>query len=84
MITLCRFTLPNVFSPFPHSLTSGIIPKHILGDIQVSQLRSSSFNNIEPIGTGPFRWSAVEARAGALDERSEIIALECLRRLSFW
>jgi peptide/nickel transport system substrate-binding protein len=70
-----RFTLPNVFSPFPHSLTSGIIPKHILGDIQVSQLRSSSFNNIEPIGTGPFRWSAVEARAGALDERSEIIAL---------
>jgi peptide/nickel transport system substrate-binding protein len=70
-----RFVLPNVFSPFPHSLTNGIIPKHILGDVEVSQLRSSSFNNIEPIGTGPFRWSAVEARAGALDERSEIIAL---------
>ncbi|MCA9349195.1 peptide ABC transporter substrate-binding protein [Candidatus Saccharibacteria bacterium] len=49
-----KFTLPASFSPFPSVLTFGIIPKHILGDLSPTQLRSSSFNGSQPIGTGPF------------------------------
>ncbi len=49
------FALPNPFTPFPHSLADGgIIPKHILGDLDPSQLRGHSFNTSQPIGTGPF------------------------------
>lgn len=47
------FSLPNTYTPFPHSLTGGIIPKHILGDIAYGELRSSNFN-FAPIGSGPF------------------------------
>jgi peptide/nickel transport system substrate-binding protein len=67
------FTLPNVFSPFPHSLTNGIIPHHILEDISVGQLRSEHFNTIEPIGSGPFRLDAIEVSGGTAEDRQEQI-----------
>lgn len=48
------FVLPNKYAPFPHSLTTGILPKHILEKIPPDQLRSDKFNTISPIGSGPF------------------------------
>lgn len=54
------FTLPNTLSSFPHSLTNGIIPAHILQDIPAAQMRATQFNTSSPIGAGPFRWSAIE------------------------
>jgi peptide/nickel transport system substrate-binding protein len=54
------FKLPNALSAFPHSLTTGIIPEHILKDVPLNQMRSNSFNNETPIGTGPFTFEAVE------------------------
>ena len=59
------FTLSNSLSGFPHSLTTGIIPEHLLKDIEPSQLRSSSFNNQEPVGSGPFSFQAVEVDEAA-------------------
>lgn len=53
------FDLPNPLSPFPLSLTNGIIPAHILKKIPSMQLRSDSFNT-KPIGMGPFQWKFVE------------------------
>lgn len=55
------FKLANSLSAFPQSLTTGIIPKHVLGSVAPSQLRSSSFNNQHPVGSGPFAFQAVEA-----------------------
>jgi peptide/nickel transport system substrate-binding protein len=55
-----RFILPSAYSPFPHSLTSGIIPKHLLKDVPVSQLRSAAFNTKSPIGSGPFALKEIE------------------------
>jgi peptide/nickel transport system substrate-binding protein len=60
--TVVKFTLPNAYSPFLHSLTTGIVPKHILKDIPVAQLRSASFNNKDPIGSGPFKWGAISVQ----------------------
>ncbi len=54
------FTLSNSLSGFPHSMTNGIVPEHLLKDVEISQLRSSRFNNQEPIGSGPFKFQAVE------------------------
>jgi peptide/nickel transport system substrate-binding protein len=53
------FTLPNPLSSFPYSLTNGIVPEHILGTINIADLRSADFNTADPIGAGPFQWSSV-------------------------
>ena len=53
------FTLPNPLSSFPYSLTNGIVPEHILGAINVADLRSADFNTADPIGAGPFQWRSV-------------------------
>lgn len=58
--TTVRFDLSNTLSSFPHSLTTGIIPQHILGNIPADQLRSNSFNTVRPVGTGPFAWRTIE------------------------
>ncbi len=70
-----EFTLPNVLASFPHSLTSGIIPKHLLKDVPAADLRGSLFNTIEPVGTGPFRWGGVEVVGDTPQEREQRIAL---------
>lgn len=69
------FTLPNSLSSFPDSLTNGIIPEHVLGNVLPSQLRSNSFNNSNPIGSGPFRFSKVEIIGVNPDERQTRVAM---------
>ncbi len=69
------FTLPNVLASFPHSLTNGLVPKHLLKDVPISQLRSANFNTSNPVGSGPFKWEEVEVRGTTPEEREERIAL---------
>lgn len=69
------FTLPNPFSSFPYALVNGIVPEHILGNLDLEDLRSSKFNTVSPIGTGPFRQTALEVSGTQKDERQERIAL---------
>lgn len=54
------FTLPGNLSSFPNSLTTGIIPKHLLEKVDPAQLRSSDFNSVKPVGSGPFKYDKVE------------------------
>lgn len=54
------FVLPNTLSAFPHYLTNGIIPVHLLGQIPGAQMRATRFNTATPVGTGPFKWNAIE------------------------
>lgn len=53
------FTLPTSLSSFPASLTTGIIPKHILGTVPAANLRADQFNTTKPVGSGPFRWESL-------------------------
>ncbi len=46
--------LTKPFSPLPSYLTLGILPKHLLGDLDFGQLYDSLFNQ-QPIGAGPYR-----------------------------
>jgi peptide/nickel transport system substrate-binding protein len=69
------FTLPNTLAPFPYSLTTGIVPRHILGDTAMLDMRSVPFNSVHPVGAGPFKWQAIELSGGTADRRQETIAL---------
>jgi peptide/nickel transport system substrate-binding protein len=71
------FDLPNPLSSFPHALTNGLVPKHLLQKIPPEQLRSAAFNS-KPVGTGPFMWRSVEASgsvSSANSDRRQRIAL---------
>lgn len=69
------FTLPNALSAFPYSMTNGIVPKHLLKDVPVAQLRSVNFNTTKPVGAGPFRWEGIQVTGQTPETREEQIAL---------
>lgn len=70
------FALPNPLASFPDSLTTGIVPEHILKDIPAAELRSSSFNTTRPVGAGPFKLKDIEVTGSAPADREENIVLE--------
>ena len=56
-----EFRLNVPYAPFPQRLTLGIVPEHLLAD--VDDWPGAEFNR-EPVGTGPFRfvsWTAGES-----------------------
>jgi peptide/nickel transport system substrate-binding protein len=69
------FTLPNALSAFPHSMTNGIVPKHLLSGVPMAQLRSVGFNTSNPVGSGPFKWEAVEVSGQTPETREQRVAL---------
>jgi peptide/nickel transport system substrate-binding protein len=54
------FRLPNALTAFPHSLTTGIIPRHVLGSIAPTKLRGHEFNTSRPVGAGPLSWDTLQ------------------------
>jgi len=71
------FDLPNVFSAFPYSLTTGILPEHILATVPASQLRSAAFNSTKPVGAGAFAWQAIQV--GTNTDPDKVVSLIALR-----
>lgn len=70
------FTLPNPLASFPYSLTNGIVPKHLLVNTPMVDMRSQAFNSVKPVGAGPFKWQAIELIGNSADSRQEHIALK--------
>ena len=70
------FTLPSILSAFPYSMVNGIIPKHVLGKVAPEQMRSVLFNTNNPLGSGPFKWDAIEIVGTADEDREQRIALK--------
>jgi peptide/nickel transport system substrate-binding protein len=58
---IVRFTLPDAYAPFAGSTTVPLLPAHLLGKVPFSELARQPFN-MQPIGTGPFKVSDVDAR----------------------
>lgn len=69
------FTLGGPLASFPHSLTTGIIPQHILANVPMADMRSVPFNTAKPIGAGPFKWQDLEVSGGTPETRQERIML---------
>lgn len=69
-----RFVLAEPYAPFLDYTTIGLLPRHKLEGIRAADLATLDFNR-EPIGTGPFRLSAVEIEPG----QGQISAVELKR-----
>jgi peptide/nickel transport system substrate-binding protein len=69
------FKLPNPLSSFPHSLTTGIVPKHAFADTKVANYRSVPFNTVRPVGSGPYRLKTIEVTGNSPTTRQEEIEL---------
>jgi peptide/nickel transport system substrate-binding protein len=61
-----QFQLPESFAPFLDYLTIGLLPDHLLRGVSAGELIDHPFN-LEPVGTGPFRF------AGFLIEDSRVV-----------
>lgn len=69
------FTLPGAFSSFPYSLTTGLVPEHLLASIPPTSLRTADFNTVSPIGAGPFAFQALQVSGDTADTRKEQVAM---------
>lgn len=69
------FKLPGPLASFPYNLTTGIVPKHLLGSITPARLRSADFNTVHPIGAGPFAWQAIQVTGSDPSTAQEQIAM---------
>lgn len=69
------FTLPASLASFPHSLTNGIIPEHVLSQYSAAQMRTIPFNTAEPIGTGPFKFVKLEVTQNNPERREGSLVL---------
>lgn len=69
------FKLPDPLASFPYSLTNGIVPAHLLSGIPPVDLRSADFNTVDPVGSGPFAWQAIQVTGSDPNTAEEQIAL---------
>jgi peptide/nickel transport system substrate-binding protein len=56
-----QFSLPEAFSPFLDYLNIGILPRHLLSELDPSALIDSSFN-LQPVGSGPYRFKGLDVQ----------------------
>ncbi len=66
------FTLPGLLAAFPYNLTNGIVPKHLLAKVPVTDLRSADFNTVHPVGAGPFAWQAIEVKGDGSPQNAQV------------
>ena len=69
------FTLPGPLASFPNTMTNGIVPKHILGKVPPSELRTADFNTVHPVGAGPFVWKAIQVSGNDPGNAEELLSM---------
>lgn len=72
------FTLPEPFSPFPSSLTFGILPEHLWSTILPEQASRAALN-LTPIGSGPYQYDRIKK-----DRSGGIKSMTFVRNESFY
>lgn len=60
-----QFRLPEPFSPFMDYLTFGVVPEHLLGGLTLQEIIDSPFN-LQPIGSGPYRFEQLIIENGEI------------------
>jgi peptide/nickel transport system substrate-binding protein len=63
--THMQFRLPMAFAPFMDYLSFGVLPKHLLGNMDAATLMNAPYN-LEPVGSGPYRFGEL------LNENNEV------------
>jgi peptide/nickel transport system substrate-binding protein len=70
-----QFGLPGPLSSFPYSMTNGIVPEHILNSVEPAQMRTAPFNTTSPVGSGPFKLSAIDVLGSTPETTQQQIGL---------
>lgn len=60
-----QFRLPEAFAPFADYLGFGILPKHLLDGKTIDKIVDMNFN-IQPVGTGPYRFEKLDVENGEI------------------
>ena len=60
-----QFRLPEAHSPFLSYLDFGILPAHLLADLSVQEIVDAPFN-LQPVGTGPFKFDQLIVEEGLI------------------
>ena len=61
-----KFILPSSYGNFLANTTLGVLPKHLLGEVKPSSLRSYEFNQ-RPIGSGPYKLELLEVDSSVVE-----------------
>lgn len=67
--TKVKFTLPGAYSPFLHSLTFPVLPKHVLAKIEPAELREQQFS-FSPVTSGPFAFRLLQDSSFGLSRKT--------------
>lgn len=70
-----QFRLPEPFTPFLDYLSFGILPEHLLGDKTFDEMVNADFN-LQPVGSGPYRFSGLLVDENDAIEGIELVAFE--------
>ena len=70
-----NFKLNNVYSPFLHNLTIGIMPKHLWAGISAQNFALAQYN-VQPIGSGPYKFNKINKNDNGEIESIELIINE--------
>ncbi len=62
-----QFRLPEPFAPFPDYLTFAVLPKHLLDGKSLEDMIDLPYN-IQPVGSGPFRFDRIGVEDGQINE----------------
>jgi len=73
-----NFKLNNIYSPFLHNLTVGIMPKHLWAGISAQNFALAQYN-IQPVGSGPYRFEKINK-----NDNGEIESIELIRNENFY
>ena len=60
-----QFRLPEAFAPFLDYVSFGLLPRHLLDGKSMAEIVDSSFN-LEPVGTGPFKFKNLTTENGQI------------------
>lgn len=60
-----QFLLPEPFAPFLDYLTFGVLPAHLVGDMDLEQLIAAPFN-LQPVGSGPYQFKNLLVENGEI------------------
>jgi len=63
---IIQFVLPEPFAPFLDYLTFGVLPRHLLDGVNISDLAEHTFN-LQPVGSGPYRFQELIITNGQID-----------------
>ncbi len=69
------FTLKEPFYPFIYNLTLGILPKHIWNNADTDEFTLSIYN-LEPIGSGPYKFDSIIRDTNGLPSEYHIKAFK--------